>query len=145
MRKTLTVLIVLLPVILLVGCGSTGQIAQSHLDANIPEEPDFDSFLKRDLMQYFANNGKAIAKVKYELLRDQPTQTGIAYPKYYAWVRVSTSEGNVSQGAARIAAIEKGRFEITDFLDKERIAAAPKIIEAVFPGALREKILEKAR
>src|SRR6266550_7076938 len=63
-------------------------IAESHIRANVPDERDFDKFLKRDLEQYFKDTLQKTVTVEFELLRKEPTQTGIAYPKFYAWVTI---------------------------------------------------------
>jgi hypothetical protein len=64
-------------------------VAQSHIDANVPSAEQFHSLLKRDLQAFFSNRHGSSVTVSYELLRDGPTQTGIAYPKYYAWVKTA--------------------------------------------------------
>jgi hypothetical protein len=60
----------------LTGCG--------HIEANVPEQKNFRTYLTRDLNSYFASASSQPVSVEYDLLRDYPTQTGIAYPKYYA-------------------------------------------------------------
>lgn len=57
-------------------------IADSHIQANVPSEKDFDNFLKRDLAAYFKDDLKKDVTVEYELLRNAPTQSGIAFPKF---------------------------------------------------------------
>jgi hypothetical protein len=78
------------------------------------------------------------------MLREGPTQTGIAYPKYYVWVRAQTPQGIVDEGAIRLAAIEKTRFEMTHFLRKAAIQADPAAVERVFPKALADDIRRRA-
>src|SRR5438045_2576003 len=80
---------------LVVACQSPmDSIADSHIRANVPDEKDFDNFLKRDLAAYFKELKKKDVVVEYELLRNGPTQSGIAFPKFYAWVRVK-EDGNL--------------------------------------------------
>src|SRR5690242_21832060 len=67
---------------------SPTSLALSHIEAHVPSEREFDAFLTRDLEHYFTTKEKKNVTVTYELLRDMPTQTGIAYPKFYAWVIV---------------------------------------------------------
>src|SRR6058998_2120737 len=94
---TMIVLIFYVPI----ACG----VAQSHIDANVPRNDDFDNFLKRDLAKYFSANNGQVTSVEYELLRDSPTQTGISYPKFYAWVRIVRNARDKEEGAVRLAAI----------------------------------------
>jgi hypothetical protein len=122
----------------------TRQIQQSHIDGNVPAASDFDTFLKRDLTVYFSLPGKPAPTVEYELLRDGPTQTGIAYPKFYVWVRVTLEGQPVREGAVRLAAIEKTHFEITHFIASSEIVSNPSQLDAVFPPPVVVAILEKA-
>jgi hypothetical protein len=47
------------------------------------------------------------------------------------------------RGAVRVAAIEKKRFEITDFVSEEEIRKSPDQIYSVFPAAVCEAIKGK--
>ena len=67
--------------------------------------------------------------VRYELLRKEPTQSGVAYPKYYAWVTMDTSAGPV-EGAVRLAAVDRERFEVTDFCSSSDIRTNPGGVDA---------------
>jgi len=116
-----------------------GGISRSHIEANVPNESDFDTFLKRDLDAYFAQKLKANATVEYEFLRNGPTQIGIAYPKYYMWLSVRTSAVEL-QGAARISAMDKKTFLVTDFISIDDMKASPGILEQIFPVAVVDKI-----
>jgi len=116
-------------------------IVRSHIEANVPDGKNFDVYLKRDLATYFKNlTGKDVA-VEFELLREGPTQTGIAFPKFYAWVSVRNSKNIViDEGAVRLAAIEKKRFEITHFLSRSEISKTPESPLKIFPGDIVKKI-----
>jgi hypothetical protein len=119
-------------------------VAEPHIAANVPDTSDFRSFLVRDLTVHLKRTlGEGIS-VDYELLRDGPTQTGIAYPKFYLWVTATKPDKTVVDGAARVAAIDKKRFEVTDFLTRSEIAAKPDSIARVFPQLLLDKIRNKA-
>lgn len=74
------------------------------------------------------------------MLRDGPTQAGVAYPKFYVWVRVFEGASVVDQGAVRLAAIEKREFQVTDFLSERTIRADPKVIYRVFPAPVCDRI-----
>jgi hypothetical protein len=52
---------------------------------DIPEPASFRSILIRDLTKYFAPQYGDDIAVDYQLFRDGPTITGVAYPKYYLW------------------------------------------------------------
>lgn len=118
-------------------------IAESHVRANVPDGKDFDSFLKRDLAAYFKGERKGTIAVEYELLRDGPTQTGISFPKFYAWVKAREDGRLFAEGAARLAAVEKKRFGVTDFLSREDAARDPEGIYRVFPRDVGDKIRKK--
>ncbi len=114
-------------------------IAQSHVDANVPPSIDLDRFLRRDLEAYFGSTDDKVA-VQYKLLRDGPTQTGAAYPKFYVWVEVKHGDGSSQQGAVRLAAIERKTFEVTDFVAETDIRTRRVDIYRVFPGPVCEAI-----
>lgn len=124
---------------------SSQDVQSSHIEGNVPDEKDFDSVLKRDLAKYFADLVKKKVEVSYELLRKQPTQSGIAYPKFYLWVKVSSDGKLIEEGAVRVAAIEKKEFQITDYLSKQQIKKKPAAVSGTFPQALCEKIIEQAK
>jgi hypothetical protein len=119
-------------------------IPQSHIDANVPGADQFDQLLKQDLQAYFQKSHPGSVTVAYDLLRDGPTQTGIAYPKYYVWVKVHEAAGLVDEGAVRVAAIDKTRFEVTHFMSKREIQGKPGGVERVFPTALADNIRMRA-
>ena len=108
-------------------------IAESHIRANVPDQKDFDNFLKRDLEQYFKDTKKKIVTVEYELLRKGPTQSGIAYPKFYAWVTIHYQGTVDDEGAVRLAAVEKKRFDVTHFVTKADIERSPMTLDRIFP------------
>ncbi|UTM21763.1 hypothetical protein [Dyadobacter chenhuakuii] len=114
-------------------------VQKSYLEANIPDQLQFDSLLKRDLEKYFSTKSKQVV-VKWEFLREGPTQSGVAYPKYYLWTKIYTDDKMLKEGAVRVAAIEKARFDITDFVSIKEINNHRKDIYMIFPGAVCEKI-----
>ena len=123
--------------------GSCNPIATSHIEGNVPSPETFSGFLERDLAKYFSDKGIGIASVKYEMLREGATQTGIAYPKFYVWVWVTDKAGALQEGAVRLAAIDRNGFAVTDFFSRSSILSDPTSIEAVFPKPVCEKIREK--
>jgi hypothetical protein len=118
-------------------------IARSHIDANVPPHDVFEKVLTRDLRNALCKLPKQPCQVEYELLRKGPTQTGIAYPKYYAWVKVANGESK-QEGAVRLAAVDM-HFEVTDFLAAEKILKVPESVAAIFPAALSNPIRQRAQ
>ena len=120
------------------------ELQASHIDANVPAEADFSRLLQRDLRAYFEATGIRNPAVRFELLRQGATQSGIAYPKFYLWVSVASDQDYVTSGAIRAAAVQKQRFEITDFLSVSEIRKEPSRIGAIFPAPLVEPIRQRA-
>ena len=121
-----------------------GQIRRSHVEANVPQASDFEGTLARDLQAWFTQRQGGTPQVRFELLRRGPTQTGVAYPKYYAWVEVKTASPSVVRGAVRIAAVQRDHFEVLQFLSAEEIRARPDDVPLVFPAALVPEISRRA-
>lgn len=113
----------------------------SHVEGHVPEPAVFDQHLKRDLKAYLKTPG-----VHYELLRQGPTQSGVAYPKFYLWVQALDAKGKPTMtGAARVAAMDKSHFEVTHFIAAESIRIEPSQLDSIFPKALVPAILKRAR
>lgn len=127
-------------------CGQNGiaEIQKSHIDGNVPEAGVFDAYLLRDLEAYFAADGMSKPTVKYTLFRKEPTQSGVAFPKYYAWLSAVSDAGDVRIGAVRLAAVDRTAFEVTDFMRREDILANLDALARVFPAALLPAIRERA-
>lgn len=120
---------------------SAQDITQSHIDANVPGQADFDKLLNRDLKRYLTERYKQTTTVRYEMLRDGPTQTGIAYPKFYIWVvALSDNDTVITEGVIRLAAVDEKEFRITDYITKDEIRGNPKVLDAIFPAALISRI-----
>jgi hypothetical protein len=121
-------------------------LQQSHIEANVPPRQTFDTLLRRDLLAYFKQaEASSTTTVEYELLRKQPTQSGVAYPKYYAWVKVLAGSIVVREGAVRLAAIGQQKFEVTGFISRLQIQERPSDVEAIFPARLVSAITSLAR
>ena len=120
------------------------KIQASQTEGNVPDEPTFSRLLQRDLSAFFAAKGFGRPAVQFELLRRAATQSGVAYPKYYLWVRVHSANGRRVAGAVRAAAVERRRFEITDFLSVGEIAREPERVGSIFPAPLVEGIVARA-
>jgi hypothetical protein len=139
--------IILLTLLLTSGCrgqnSEESSLAESHIAGNVPSSQNFDTYMKRDLASSLCE-GTPNCHVEYSLLREGPTQTGIAYPKFYVWVICSQRDKVVKQGAARVAAIDKQQFHVTDFLSREQILESPQQVGTVFPAPLVSKIVQRA-
>ena len=96
-------------------------------------------YLERDLEAYFSSYGENIS-LKYQLLGDGPTQSGVSCSKYYVLVQVFEASNVVQEGAATVAAIEKQGFEVFSFLRKSSLLENPDSAAQVFPAALLAKI-----
>lgn len=123
-------------------CG--GSVTQSHIDGNVPEQRDFNHFLQRDLDSYFKSNVNKPVSVSWDLLRHGATQTGISYPKFYAWVKVTHEKKLIDEGAVRLEAINKQAFEVTHFISVSQMRKDPSSIRDVFPAALCDGIQKRA-
>lgn len=119
---------------------------QSVIDANVPAQAAFDMLLQRDLTAYFRATGSPTATaVEWTLLRQQPTQSGISYPKYYAWVRVLDGRKTIAQGALRFAAAERTHFEVRNFVSAAEANTDPERVSWWFPAPLVDAILARAQ
>src|SRR5258705_7891224 len=96
-------------------------VSRSRIEANVPPTSDFDADLARDLQAWFSQRQGSPATVHFELLRRGATQSGVSFPKYYAWVEVRPASGPVVRGAVRVAAVERDRFEGLQFLSADEI------------------------
>ncbi len=119
-------------------------LQESHIDGNVPAERDFEKFMQRDLLAYFQATVPGTVSVEWTLLRRAPTQSGVAYPKFYAWVKVSGKSSTARQGAVRLAAVDRTHFEITTFMSAEEVLANPSAVETVFPALLVDTVKSKA-
>jgi hypothetical protein len=120
------------------------ELQRSHIEANVPDPDVFETYLRRDLSAYFSVSGNGSDNLKFVMLRDGPTQSGVAYPKFYLWAIVHRSSTQTA-GAVRVEAIDKTRFEVTSFVTSSEIRKDPAILEPIFPSALIPSIIERAR
>jgi hypothetical protein len=132
-------------------CAQTGQevmraIGQSHVDANVPDAKDFDRILQRDITLYVTDRRDENISVSVELLRDVPSQSGVALPKFYIWIVKRDAKGQImEEAAARIAAINKDHFDVVQYYDRKRLESEPDLVSKVFPEDVYAKILAKLK
>lgn len=120
------------------------ELQASHISANVPAETDFMPILRRDVSAYLASQGFPGSQVHIDTLRNGPTQSGVSYPKFYLWVRADTANGPVAVGAMRVQAMERVRFEVTDFVTADQVRSNPSALSSVFPAALIPNIVARA-
>jgi len=120
------------------------KLSRSHIDGNAPAEKDFDVFLKCDLTKHFRTFWHNSPRVECDLFFKLPTQTGLGYPHYYAWLTVYHGNRVALSGAADLIAEGKTKFEVDDFLNKSEIARNPDCLKKVFPDPLIPMILKRA-
>jgi hypothetical protein len=143
MKRCMSTLLLVLSVSLAAFAQTPLQL--SHIEANVPAPALFRSFLDRDVLAYFNANGLPKAdRVEVRLLRDAPTQSGVSCPKYYAWAKIYEGSELRQSGAVRLAAIEKVRFEVTDFVSQSQVRQGSGNIERIFPAALLQAIRQLA-
>src|ERR1700748_1268168 len=98
--KAASIITISLTLLLTLGCRGqiSGQssVAEAPVEGNVPSRQDFDAYMKRDLASSLCE-GTPDCHVEYSLLREGPTQTGIAYPKFYVWVTCSQGDKVVKQ------------------------------------------------
>lgn len=120
-------------------------ISQGHIDANVPAPDVFNEILAESIDQYLMDEYNLTRPItEYKLLRDYPSQTGLAFPKYYAWISSKDKDDKVVIGVARLAAIDKDYFDITDFVDSKTITKNGSSELNAFPLDLHQKIIGEA-
>ena len=120
------------------------RLQSSHISANVPPDAKFMVFLQRDVRAYLVANRLPSKGVTIEPLRMGPTQTGVSYPKYYLWVRAVDDAGHDIEGAMRVAAVDRVRFDVTDFTSASSIRSDPASLGSIYPAALITTIRHRA-
>jgi hypothetical protein len=122
------------------------ELQRSHIDANVPDKGDFDRILNRDITKYVTDARDKDITVKVELLRDVPSQSGVALPKFYIWIEKRNAKGGLmEEAAARIAAVNRDHFDVIQYYDRKRLETEPELVSKVFPADVYEKILAKLK
>jgi hypothetical protein len=138
-------------IVLFLLCGSASaqpplaDLHNEHIAANVPAADHFAPLLTRDLLAYFREEvSPGTQSVSWSLLREGPTQSGLAYPKFYLWVVAKDASGGTTAGAARVAAIHRTGFKVTHFLPAAELVEDPGAAGSVFPAPLVPAVLARA-
>lgn len=134
-----------LTVALLGGCVPPPETSDERPEASVSSSPMAQNpALAAALADYLAPTLGDDLVVDYTLLRDIPTQVGVAVPKYYVWFVASQQGQTVADGAARIAALSEDRFTVLNLVSRPDILDDPAQLERIFPTALIPDIERRA-
>jgi dethiobiotin synthetase len=100
--------------------------------------------LAQELATYLEPDFGDNLTVEYELLRDIPTQVGVAVPKYYVWLIATEGDAVLVEGAARVAAEDAETFTVLNFVSQQSIQENPDQLDSIFPTALIPAIETRA-
>ncbi len=120
------------------------ELQASHISANAPPDASFSKILDRDVRAYLAAHRLPSGKVMIEPLRKGATQSGVSYPKYYIWIRATDAAKHHVEGAMRVMAIDRVRFEVTDFTLTNTIRTDPASLAAIYPSSIIPAIRQHA-
>ncbi|MCP4494806.1 MAG: hypothetical protein GY820_47010 [Gammaproteobacteria bacterium] len=121
------------------------ELQNNHIQLNLPDTfEEFNVLLSRELTAYFSELENKPITVEYELLRKQPTQSGVSYPKFYAWVVVKSNTSILNVGAVRVLSINKVKIKVSNFITTQEIRLNPKKLKAIFPASLYNIIRQKS-
>ncbi len=122
------------------------EVRRSHIVGNVPAtKEDFDKIMDRDLTDFFKKRYPKFSSVSYVLLRNAPTQSGISYPRFYAWIEIKENEKTIEAGAVNVAFIERKSIDVREFITAKEVNEDRDMPERVFPAALCDSIREKAK
>jgi len=120
------------------------ELQASHITANAPPDASFMTMLQRDVRAYLLANRLPANSLEIEPLRKGATQSGVAYPKYYVWIRAVDDARHHIAGAMRVAAIDRVRFDVTDFTPAASIRSDPTPLASIYPAVLIPAIRQHA-
>ena len=120
------------------------ELQASHISANVPPDANFMMLLQRDVRAYLVANRLPSKSVEIEPLRKGATQSGVSYPEYYMWIRAVDKAGHHIEGAMRVAAIDRVRFDITDFTPAASIRSDPTLLASIYPVLIIPAIRQRA-
>lgn len=85
----------------------------------------------------------SLTRVEPRFLRDGPTVTGVAVPKYYFWVRLFSHEKAFDAVAVR-AALDGDRLDVLQVVPRADIRRDPAMLRTIFPADLIPEIERSA-
>lgn len=127
----------------LVGCGSD---PLGHVSENEVPDAHFHEYLVRDLRTYFKLPAQSSKSVGHEFIKghEERYQTGTGYPHYFLWVYVYDGNKIVSEGFAKVDAIDNSKFRVATFISKAQIKKDPRAKEEAYGSSLGADIIDRA-
>lgn len=120
------------------------ELQGKHIAANVPPDAAFMPLLQRDVRAYLVTKKLPSKSLEIEPLRKGATQSGVSYPKYYVWIRAADNAGHRIAGAMRVAAVNRVRFDVTDFTSAASIRSDPASLASIYPAPLIPVIRQHA-
>ncbi|MGD9683605.1 MAG: hypothetical protein AB7W16_20765 [Candidatus Obscuribacterales bacterium] len=115
------------------------------------EPGEAQSYMIRDLEQYFSQKLGPPIKIKAQLLRSAPTKTFTSFPKYFAWLKIYRENKLLSEGAVSFSDLsdpslsqDVPSISIQQYLDIRTIKLTPKLVALEFPKPLCNRIFSLA-
>lgn len=103
----------------------------------------WDERIEAALFRGLKEQYPSLTRIEPRLLRDGPTITGTAVPKYYFWVRLF-SQGTAFDAVAVRAALDGDRLDVLQVVPREEIRRDPAVLRAIFPADLIPEIERSA-
>lgn len=119
-------------------------LSASHLGDHVPLPAQFDPIVRRDLRSHFSRQFHGDVTVQYVLLDKSPSQSGVSYPHFYAWVDVYQGRTVQFSGAVRLNAVNRKQFVVNGQQDAASILVNKLETESLFPKSLWSKIRTRA-
>lgn len=127
----------------LAGCGSdpNGHVSESEVI-----DVHFHDYLVRDLRTYFKLPATSSKSVGHEFINGHEGvyQTGSGYPHYFLWIYLYDGNKIVSEGFAKVDAVDKGKFRVATFISRAQIKKDPKAVEEAYGSSLGADIINRA-
>lgn len=120
------------------------ELQASHIAANAPPDATFMAILERDVRAYLVAKRLPSKSVAIEPLCKGARQSGVSYPKYYVWIRAADKSRHHVAGAMRVTAIDRVRFNVTDFTPAASIRSDPALLASIYPASLIPAIRQHA-
>lgn len=117
--------------------------SQPNISPKVSQTEAFNDSLQEYLNEQFQSYYEGNISVQFEFLREEATQTGNAYPKYYLWVIIFDNAQLIDEGAIRLALLDQNKFEITHYITKSQIKEDPTSLEMIYPKEVVEYIKQK--